>query len=253
MKILVFEDEIYHYRQLRHILEELDPTYDVIGPITSVEQGRDYLFIHPDIDIIIADVQLSDGLVFDVLASAPQGVPIIFTTSHAEHAFQAFQFYSLSYLIKPIDDQQMALAMTRARRLLAAGHPTTPPPPFPTLQQRYEGYRRRFIVRTFNGDRVISLSSVRYIVSEQKTTYLVLLDRTSYAVDNSLDAITRQLDPVRFMRVNRKFIVPIEQVAGMHKLVNGKELMLLKDDKAPRIVISRLRKKAVHKWLEGRG
>ncbi len=252
MKILVFEDEIYQYHQLRHILEELDPAYDVIGPITSVEQGRDYLFLHHDIDVIIADTQLSDGLVFDALASAPHTIPVVFTSSSADHALRAFDFYSLSFLMKPVDEHLLAMAMTKARRLIEAAKPLRPLTEMPQLPHRQESYRKRFIVRTFYGERIISIAAIQYFVSEQKTSYIVLLDGTSYPIDISLDTIAKQLDPVRFMKVSRKYIVPLEQVLEMERTVNGKELLRMKDSRAPLIAVSRERKSAVHKWLEGR-
>lgn len=250
MKIVVFEDEIYNFHLIRHKLEEMDSRYDVIGPITTVEQGREYLSLHHDTDVIIADVELSDGLCFDALHYAPSNVPIVFMSHTEEHAFAAFDFYSLSYLLKPVGDGMLAEAMRKVRQLIVA----VENPVSDGMAVRGIGksakYRERFVVKAFNGERAISLSTIQYIVSEQKSTYLVLLDGTSCPIDLSLEAVAQQLDPAKFMRVNRKYIVPIEQVCGMERLVNGKELLKLKTVPSPEIIVSRTRKAQVRKWLD---
>lgn len=250
MKILIFEDEIYNFHQLRHLLEEMGAQFDVIGPITSVEQGREYLSLHHDIDIIVADTQLSDGLCFDALTYAPSNTPIVFISSTGEHALKAFEFYSLSYLVRPFDDITFTEAMNKARHLLD----------YKPMEKTEKGkkepqgarwrYRERFVVKAFNGERIVLISTIQYIVSEHKSTYLVLLDGTSCPVDMSLDALSRQLDPNIFMRVNRKYIIPIEQVGGMEHLVNGKALLKLKTVPSPEIIVSRTRKALVRKWLD---
>lgn len=250
MKILIFEDEIYHFHQLRHRLEEMCADYDVIGPIPSVEQGREYLSLHKDIDIIIADTLLHDGPCFKALKYAPADIPVIFTATTGEQAIDAFAFNSLSYLIKPISDDALAEAMQKARLLLAARALTATGERRDTRRQRHNKYRERFVVRAFNGERMISLSTIKYIVSEHKSTYLVLLDGTSCPIDLSLEAVADQLDPQKFMRVNRKYIVPAELVSGMERLVNGKELLRLKGNSSPEIIISRTRKAQVRKWLD---
>ena len=247
MKILIFEDEIYNFHLLRHTLEEMNPEYDVIGPIPSVEQGREYLSLHHDISIIIADVELNDGLCFDALTYAPADVPIIFTATSGSHALRAFDFTSL---VKPIGDGCLAEAMRKAHLLIAARERSLKEEEGRIKKMQHNGYRERFVVKSFNGERTISLSTIQYIVSEHKSTYLVLLDGTSCPIDMSLEVVAGQLDPMKFMRVNRKYIVPAELVSGMERLVNGKELLKLKTKQSPEIIISRTRKVQVRKWLD---
>ena len=241
---------MYNFHLVRHKLEEMSSQYDVIGPIPSVKYGREYFAIHHDTDIIIADVELYDGLCFDALMYAPADVPVIFMSHTQEHAFRAFEFYSLSFLLKPVSDGMLAEAMRKARRLIAAKEHPLAEAETSLSGGRQTRYRERFVVKAFNGERTISLSTIQFIVSEQKSTYLVLLDGTSCPIDLSLETVARQLDPAKFMRVNRKYIVPIEQVCGMERLVNGKELLRLKVAPSPEIIVSRTRKAQVRKWLD---
>jgi len=250
MKILIFEDDIYSFHQLRHTLEVMGTDYDVIGPITSVEQGRDYLSLHRDIDIIVAEVELPDGLVFEALSYTSNDVPIVFLSSTADYAYQAFSFRSLSYLLRPFDDISFSEAVLKACQLLNLRDTSTQEKGVHKASNARWRYRERFVVKSFNGERIVLLSTIQYIVSEHKSTYLVLLDGTSCPIDMSLDALSRQLDPNLFMRVNRKYIVPIEQVGGMERLVNGKELLKLKSAPSLEIIVSRTRKPQVRKWLD---
>lgn len=249
MKILIFEDEIYNFHLLRHMLEEMDSEYYILGPVTSVQYGIDYLQLHQDIDLIIADIQLNDGLSFDALKYAPADVPIIFTTAYDQHALRAFQYNSLSYLLKPIDEDELRIALSKAKRLSNSTTSLTQMFDSSDSATAVSAYRRRFLVKTGSGEKIILLDSVRYILSENKTTYIKLLDGTSYPIDMPLDTIAEQLDPQLFMRVNRKYIVPLTAVSGTQLLSGGRESLILHGDNSPEIVISREKKNLVNQWL----
>ena len=106
------------------------------------------------------------------------------------------------------------------------------------------------VVKTFNGERIIHFSTIRYVVSEQKNTYIKLLDGNSYRVDKTLDEMVTELGEEKFKKVNRKFIVPIEQVLGTERRENGKLRILLKGKNIPDIIVSRTRKREVCEWLK---
>lgn len=265
MNILIFEDELFNFRLLQHMLQELNDDYNVIGPISTVEEGRLYLSTHNDTDLIIADIQLNDGLSFDALRQAPDSVPIIFTTAYEEHALKAFEFNSLSYLLKPIDEQQLAEAIHRAARLehyervssdtsnggnvqSLSNEDSVHSQLFGALSED-SGHRHSFLLKTYKGERRVPIAMVRYAVSDHKTTYLHLLDDTSYPIELSLTELAAQLDPRLFRLVNRKFILPREQVKGTERLSNGKVRLLLYGSDMPDIVVSRERRKEIMEWL----
>ena len=247
MKILILEDEMHQYNVLRHMLEDLMPSALLIGPIPTVSEARHFFLSESEADIIIADIQLNDGLSFDALSCAPDNIPIIFTTAHEEYALKAFEYNSLSYLLKPIDEEMLRTALQKAQRLLPAN--TIKASRTPTRLKK-EKFRERFMVKTVKGEKMIPVSGIRYFVSEQKNTYLKLLDNTSYPINIPLEKLATQLDPQRFMRVNRKFIVPLEQVTATERLSNGKEKLILKGDNPPEIIISRMRRNEVGEWIK---
>lgn len=120
------------------------------------------------------------------------------------------------------------------------------------LQAPDEGYRERFIVNTFKGEKVVDASEVRYIVSENKSTYIVLHDGSSFNIDMPLSIIAGQLCPRTFMKVNRKYIIPLSMVERFEQDINGKERLILKHGrKNPKITISRDNKNIVHNWVNG--
>ncbi len=248
MKIVVFESDIPSYHSIRKIVESYDTECEVIGPFTAMEQGRDFLMQHKDIDIIITEAVLSDDTVFSALDHAPHQVPVIFITSYEEYALKAFNYLSLSYLLKPVEEDSLTKALAMAVRLRTAVSLLTPRGGW----NKPKTHLARFVVKTLHGERIIHLSNVRYIVSEQKNSYLKLLDGNSYRVDDTLDNIAAMLPQGRFMRVNRKFILPIEQISGTENIEYGKMLIHLKGDNVPKIVVSRTRKVEVCKWIKGR-
>ena len=253
MKILILEDEMHNYNVLRHMLEDLMPSALLIGPIPTVAEARHFFLSKSEADIIIADIQLNDGLSFDALSCAPENVPIIFTTTYVEHALRAFEYNSLSYLLKPINEEMLHTALQKALRLLAANVTTKDTSrntiSSHSLSKRNNKFRERFMVKTAKGEKMIHISGIKYFVSEQKNTYLKLLDNTSYPINMSLEELALQLDPQKFMRVNRKFIVPLEQVSATERLSNGKERLILKGDTPPEIIISRTRRNEVGEWI----
>lgn len=230
------------------------PSAMLMGPLPTVQEARHFfLSEQQDVDIIVADIQLNDGLSFDALSCAPDNIPIIFTTAYDEHALRAFEYNSLSYLLKPIDENELRTALTKARRLLpgdtAKESDTSHNATFFPAISGDEVYRERFLVKTAKGERMIPLSGIRYIVSEQKSTFIKLIDETSYPISITLEELATQLDPRKFMRVNRKFIVPLEQISATERLSNGKESLILKGDTPPEIIISRARRSEVGAWI----
>lgn len=262
MNILIFEDEQYNFDLLCDMLLEQIPDCNVIGPLSTIVEGQRFFAEYNlqnslscnegaggssgRLDIIIADIQLNDGLSFYALADAPADVPIIFTTAYDEYALKAFEYNSLSYLLKPIDEDKLREAIRKTQqRMITDLHREE----FFALLSRHARYRERFVVNTFKGEKVIHVDAVRYIVSEQKCSYLVMPDGGSFELDKPLMALADELNPQEFMRVNRKYIVPKREVAGFENLTNGKEKLLLRGDNPPEIIVSRDNKEKVHKWL----
>ncbi len=247
LSIVVFEDDPYHFRILRHHLAAINPEHEVVGPLTTTESGKAFFSYHQDIDLVIADIRLRDGLVFDALAYAPDDIPVIFTTAHEDHALEAFNHNSLCYLLKPISERALARAIKKTMPLIRiANHDLSK-----TAAQCTYGsqHRHDFLVKTATGERRVYAPALRYVASENKSTYLHLIDGASFTLDQTLEQLAKQLDPNAFMRVNRKYIVPKEQVMGFEHLANGRIRLELYGDASPEIIVSRTHRNEVCEWL----
>lgn len=249
MNILVFEKNKEEFDELRQALAELLPGAVVHEPVKSVVEGKRFFADNNEhVDLIIAEVKLLDGLSFYALSDAPADVPIIFLTDRKEYALKAFEFNSLSYLLKPLDREELRLAISKTRDRLVTDEFREE---LQELHSKHASYYKRFLIKTFNGEKIIELSQIRYFVSEHKTTYIKLHDGTSYEHNLSLGALEEVLNPRKYMRVNRKYIVPATEIDHFESLINGKELLVLSGESSPEIIISRDNRENVHKWLQG--
>ena len=249
LSIVVFEDDPYHFRLLQHHLTAMNPNHEIMGPLTTTEAGKAFFSYHQDVDLIIADISLSDGLVFDALAYAPDDIPVIFTTAHKDYALEAFRHNSLCYLLKPISERALAKAIKRTMPLIRnARHDLGND--MPAHGTYGTQHRHDFLVKTATGERRVYAPMLRYVASENKSTYLHLIDGESFTLDLTLEELARQLDPVAFMRVNRKYVVPKEQVRGFEHLANGRIRLELYGDACPEIIVSRTHRNEVCEWLE---
>lgn len=248
MHILIFEDEQYNFDLLSDMLHEQLENCVIMGPLSTITEGQRFFAENQErIDLIIADIQLNDGLSFYALTDAPADVPIIFTTAYDEYALKAFAYNSLSYLLKPVDEDELRDAIRKTQeRMITDEHREE----LFALLSNHARYRERFIVKTFKGEKVINISQMRYIVSEQRCTYLMLTDGSSYELDKPLNVLSEELNPRYYMKVNRKYIVPSHEVDYFENGTNGKERLILKGSNPPEIIISRENKEKVHKWLE---
>ncbi len=243
MRILVFEDELHNFRMLKLMLEEIVPGCEVLGPMASVRQGREYLAAHRDMDLIIADIRLGDGLSFEALRQAPEEVPIIFTTAYDNHALKAFEYNSLSYLLKPVDSDELAEAVRKAGRLHGPANPGA------YLPADGGDFRERLVVKTPGGEKVIPVSNVLYFYSEDKYSYARTRDSMAEILDMSLESLAGQLDPARFLKVSRRHIVAREHVTGTERLPGGRERILIGGAPDADIPVSRERRRDVSRWL----
>lgn len=250
-KVLIVEDEIMAQKSLIRVLSQHFPDMTVVGTSTSV-QGTVAWLNDPanKADIIFMDVELSDGVCFEIFRQTEVKAKVIMTTAYDSYALKAFEAGSVDYLLKPIDSDALKRAVARCRMsggqidieaLLSAmgGIPET----------RKE-YKERYIIR-FN-DRIIPLqtSEIAYVYSEEKNNYLVTFDGHKFIIDSSLDVINTELDPEKFFRISRSSIVAIKAIKSIIKQVGGR-LRIMTDPEPPfEMTVSRSRVDDFLVWLE---
>jgi DNA-binding LytR/AlgR family response regulator len=254
MTILLIEDEPVVGRQLEKLVRQLEPQAAIHGPLASVETVCGYLKTHSLPDLIISDIQLSDGVSFDVFSKLDVSCPIIFTTAYDEYAIRAFKLNSIDYLLKPIDPDELRIAFAKFHRWQPDGADFQQQ--FREFladmvgQQSQKTYKRRFTAH--------QLRQIISVPQEQVTCFcrdeLIFLHTltgqklvTDYA---TLDELEELVDPNVFFRANRQYLVNLDAITGYQPHHSGKLLLTLRQVNPPEITISKEKAPLFKKWFE---
>ena len=252
MKVLIVEDEIMAQKSLVRLLAQNFPDITVVNILSSVKGVVSWLKENPDaVDIIFMDVELADGVCFEIFRQTDVKAKVIMTTAYDHYAVKAFETGSVDYLLKPIDSSALKRAMARCRMsggmvdveqlLKAVGNNN--------LEPKKE-YKERYIVR-FN-DRIVPLqtSDIAYVYSEEKNNYLVTSDGHKYVIDSSLDVIYEDLNPKDFFRISRGCIMSLKAIRSIVKQAGGR-LRIVSEPESPfEMTVSRSRVDDFLAWLE---
>lgn len=252
MKVLIVEDEIMAQKSLVRLLAQNFPDITVVNILSSVKGVVSWLKENPDaVDIIFMDVELADGVCFEIFRQTDVKAKVIMTTAYDHYAVKAFETGSVDYLLKPIDSTALKRAVARCRMsggmvdveqlLKAVGNNN--------LEPKKE-YKERYIVR-FN-DRIVPLqtSDIAYVYSEEKNNYLVTSDGHKYVIDSSLDVIYEDLNPKDFFRISRGCIMSLKAIRSIVKQAGGR-LRIVSEPESPfEMTVSRSRVDDFLAWLE---
>ena len=250
MKAFIIEDEIMAQKSLIRALAQNFPDIEVIGTTTSVKGAVAWLKDTSNRpDIIFMDVELADGICFEIFRQVDVQAKVIMTTAYDHYALKAFEAGSVDYLLKPIEADQLKRAVARCRT--SGGNID-----IEALTRALEGaasrknYKERYIVR-FN-DRIIPLltSSIAYIFAEDKNNYLVTFDGQKYIIDSALDVIIEELDPEYFFRISRGCIVSMKAIDTIVKQAGGRLRLMAHPATSFELTVSRSRVDDFLKWLE---
>ena len=250
MKAFIIEDELMAQKSLTRALAQHFPDIEVIGTATSVKGAVAWLKEPSNRpDLIFMDVELADGICFEIFRQVDIQAKVIMTTAYDHYALKAFEAGSVDYLLKPIDAVQLKRAVARCR--MSGGRIDVE-----ALARALEGttshksYKERYIVR-FN-DRIIPLltSSIAYIFSEDKNNYLVTFEGQKYIIDSSLDVIIEELDPEYFFRISRGSIVSMKAIDTITKQLGGRLRLEVHPAPSFEMTVSRSRVDDFLAWLE---
>ena len=251
MKVLIVEDEIMAQKSLTRVLTQNFPDMNILGYTSSVKGTVEWLKSPENaVDVIFMDVELSDGVCFEIFRQAEIKAKVIMTTVYDSYALKAFEAGSIDYLLKPIDPTALKRAVARCRMsggqidvnaLLKAVESQSAPK---------KEYKERYIVR-FN-DRIVPLltSNIAYVYSEDKTNYLVTFDDQHYIVDSSLDVISEELNPEEFFRISRSCIISMKATSSIIKQQGGRLRVIAKPKPSFEMTVSRSRVDDFLTWLE---
>ena len=250
MNVLIIEDERHNADRLTRLLKGSFDNITVYGPLPSIADIRRFFNQPEKIDLILADIRLSDGLSFDALKDIPGDIPVIFTTAYDEYALKAFHYNGIAYLLKPIDKEELVEAVEKSRRLMAPSATKEIAEIYRLLQGKPEVYRQRFLVSEKDGYITVPVSEICYISSESGLVLLHLKNGRQYHIDMTLEDIDMQLDPLQFFRATRQQIVSISSVRRISNWFNRKIKIILSEYPDADIVVGKEKVTRLKQWLD---
>lgn len=251
MNIIIIEDEKPSARRLQRMLNVLD--IDAQTMLHSVEESIAWFKNNEHPDLIFLDIQLSDGLSFEIFEDIEIKSAIIFTTAYDEYALQAFKLNSIDYLLKPIDEEELAKAVNKYKERLPQLQSVTLD--FNDIKKLLVNpidreYRKRFSIKVGQHLKLINTEDIECFYSENKGTYLYTTEGRNYLLDTTLEHLEKELEPQTFFRINRKFFVNINAIKDMLSYTNSRLQIKLNSYNEQEVIVARERVKEFKIWLE---
>jgi two-component system response regulator LytT len=249
MKVLILEDETLAAEKIETCLREIDPSIQVVGKIKSVESGVDWLSKNEHPDLLISDIRLLDGLSFEIFGKVKVDKPVIFTTAYDQYAIRAFEVNSIDYLLKPVQVEKLRNSLDKYKGL-SRNAPVDFSEVIRQLKSGQPQYKSRFMVKL--GQKIVAIPAekIAYFSSENKLSFIVTSDGKKYPTDQPLDELVDLLNPERFFRANRQFIVTFESIAEIHPYFKGRIKLNLQPKTEEEVVISSERTPEFKRWID---
>jgi DNA-binding LytR/AlgR family response regulator len=254
MNVLIIEDEPFAQQELIRLLNEIDNDINVLRCIDSVEESVLFLNNEEQPDLIFMDIQLSDGLSFEIFTISDIKPPVIFTTAYDEYAVKAFKLNSIDYLLKPIDEQELQNAIEKFKKWTTKNDNEDT---FLSKSQLKEvlglykaSYKSRLVVKL--GDKIKHIESINiaFFYSEDKVSFLITVKGERFIINHSLEHIEKMMNPDDFYRLNRKYIANINSIDSIDKYFNSRLRIGLKPEVEDEVLISRTKVTDFLNWLE---
>lgn len=252
MEILIIEDEQLGAEKLIRLLTSIDPFIKIVGNTRSIRASVEWLLQHTHPDIILMDIELTDGQSFEIFNHIAIKSMVIFTTSYDEYALQAFKVNSVDYLLKPIKREELQNALDKYRQLqqkfsgpsLSIEHLINE-----LKQQHAKTWRSRFLVK--QGQKLVSVetSDIAYFYADGRLSYFIGWDKQKHVLDYTIEELEQMLDPQQYYRANRAFLIHIKAVGQIHNYFNGKLKLDLKPAIDKEVLISREKAMEFKEWM----
>jgi two-component system, LytTR family, response regulator LytT len=254
MNVLIIEDEPFAQNELKRLLDKADKTIQVLDCIDSVEDSVEWLTGNQAPDLIFMDIQLSDGLSFEIFKQTEVKSPVIFTTAYDEYAIQAFKVNSIDYLLKPVKQNELDNAVKKFKYLHEKSSEQLPGISFQQIEQLLSAgmpkYKSRFIAKIGDQLKHIDVNEIAYLKAEDNELVLVTKSNNKYIIDFTLDQLGGLMDPNQFFRVNRSYMVAIGSIGKISKYFNSRLHIELIPKTEEAVLISRIRVPDFLKWMD---
>lgn len=253
INILIVEDEPLAAAQLAALIAGINANTHILAVCDTIESTLNWIENNPLPDLAFFDIQLGDGLSFDIFKKISFNVPVIFTTAYDQYTLQAFKVNSIDYLLKPINQEELRFAINKFE--------TNKPNKSSSISNEQinsilntinkKEYKKRFLVKVGTHLKSINTSDIQYFYSFQKGTYIKCIDDKTYLLNQSLELIEQLVDPQKYFRINRKYLVLIDSIKDVSVYSNSRLKLKVNLAEENDFLVARERVKAFKSWLEG--
>lgn len=252
MTVLIIEDEMLAAERLQLLIKKYDPSITVQACLDSIEDTVKWLQTKPHPDLLLVDIQLSDGPSFEIFKKVTIQKPVIFTTAYDNYALDAFQLFSIDYILKPITEEALACAFNKYRNLSAVFFPSDYSLLTEQLKENFSNkYRNRFLAKVGQRSFFIKSDEVACFMADNKIVTLLDKEGNRYLINYTLEKLEPLLDPRNFFRLNRKVIVNSNAIEQIKPYFNNRLKLLVKGIKPEdEIIVSRERVVDFKTWAE---
>ena len=251
MKILVIEDEYHAQKRLSALIEALRPEAKILHVLDSVEDSVEWLQNHPAPDLMFLDIQLSDGLSFEIFPLAQVQTPVIFTTAFDEYAIRAFKINSVDYLLKPVEEEDLEQAFQKFETHFKKKTPYD----FKTIENLVQSlvrpqYKERFLIKVGQNLSYIPTTEIAYFYSENSYSFLKTRSGKKHILDLPLEEISKLVNPDEFYRINRKVLVKIDSIQQISPYFNNRLILDLHPKADFEATVSREKVREFRGWVD---
>lgn len=249
MKVLIIEDEFPASQKLKRMLTEIDEDIEVIEVLESVEDAANWFLHNRNPDLIFMDIQLNDGLSFEIFEKSEINTPVIFTTAFDEYALRAFKVNSVDYLLKPLDSAELHKAILKYRSLYANDEYFFNIEKL--LNQLNPKTKERILIKIGEHFKSIPINNINYFFIKERCTFINIGKGKNYTIDYSLDKAEKVIDTKKFFRINRNFIINFSAIKDIIAYSSSRLKIIVEDwsdDNA--ILVSRERVADFKKWMD---
>jgi DNA-binding LytR/AlgR family response regulator len=251
MKVLIIEDEPLAAERLRNLIRTLHAEIELVATLDSVQRSVVWLSQNT-VDLIFMDIQLADGLSFEIFEKIEIKTPVIFTTAYNEYALKAFKVNSIDYILKPIDKEELAAAYKKYQTLTQ--QPVAPAKMLESIgyamQMLTKKYKERFVIKVGEHLKSLEVKEILFLFSLEKITFAQTKDGRKHILDFTLDQLEGLLDPAQYFKINRKYIVSMAGIQDMISHTNSRIKLVLKTSDDADVIVARERVQEFKEWLD---
>jgi len=250
MKVIIVEDELAASDNLAYLLRSIEPEIEVIKVLDSVASSVKFLSQPNEAQLIFMDIHLADGISFEVFDQVKIDKPVIFTTAYDQYALKAFKVNSIDYLLKPIDDDELAKALKQFKEQKNGGQTNDQMEGLLSLiKERTKTYKTSYLLNQRDQLVPLKTENIAYFHIDTGIVKVVSSDNRSFSMDTKLEDIEHELDPTVFFRINRQFIVNKNAISNIKFYFNGKLIVTVEPKHDERIIVSKAKATEFKNWM----